>query len=508
MGYRSNHWRRVLQVVAVTAMLGLPAQAVFADEAATVRHFEEAKSNEAELTAFLKEMPKGADLHNHVTGAIFAESMYDKAVNTDNLYYDTSTGYFVQNPGPTTVPASQLKTSRTLGRKFYDAATMRGNLPGTNGHDHFFDAFDAFRPVSNGMDPDQVLAEVVGRAQAQNVQYLELMTSVAPQNALNSALSNPPALDNWEEAWKVMEQRFPDLLAASKQYLDERDQKVAKLLQVPAPIPGTAGPTNMRYVYSVDRNKQLPDFFAAMACGMAIVQSDPRVVAVNMVSPEDYYVSRKDFESQMRIIDFLWRKFGKPHVTLHAGELTLEYSPVEVMRSRIRKSIEVGHAERIGHGVSIAWEDRLPQLLEEMRQKGVAVEICLTSNEGILGVAGDQHPLPLYREAGVPITLNTDDEGISRSNLTTEYVKAASEFKLSYEELKDIARNSLEYSFLPGGSLYINRDYKKLQGEFARVREPNWQPDGQAKKMMDESQKLAEQVRLERSFVEFEQRYH
>ncbi len=76
-----------------------------------------------------------------------------------------------------------------------------------------------------------------------------------------------------------------------------------------------------------------------------------------------------------------------------------------------------------------------------MKQNRIAVEICLSSNEGILGVSRDQHPFPLYRQAGIPVTINTDDEGVSRSNLTMEYVKAARYYALSYPELKDIIRN-------------------------------------------------------------------
>ncbi|MZP29780.1 hypothetical protein GTO91_08685 [Heliobacterium undosum] len=123
-------------------------------------------------------------------------------------------------------------------------------------------------------------------------------------------------------------------------------------------------------------------------------------------------------------------------------------------------------------------------------------------------MAGDRHPLPLYRRAGVPITLNTDDEGINRSNLTMEYVKAVNDFQISYRELKEFARNSLEYSFLPGKSLYIDRNYNLLQPPFAGIRQPGWHPNHEAERMMAESEKLTEQVRLERSLYEFEDRRH
>jgi len=68
--------------------------------------------------------------------------------------------------------------------------------------------------------------------------------------------------------------------------------------------------------------------------------------------------------------------------------------------------------------------------------------------------------LPVYRSHGVPVALSTDDEGVARGHLTEEYLRAALEFGLSYSELKDMARNSLEYSFAPGVSFWRNGNYR------------------------------------------------
>jgi adenosine deaminase len=87
-------------------------------------------------------------------------------------------------------------------------------------------------------------------------------------------------------------------------------------------------------------------------------------------------------------------------------------------------------------------------LLAEMRTRGVAVEINLTSNDIILGVRDKDHPLPTYLAAGVPVVLSTDDAGVSRIDLTHEYFRAARDYGLSYRTLKGIARNALDHSFL------------------------------------------------------------
>jgi adenosine deaminase len=84
------------------------------------------------------------------------------------------------------------------------------------------------------------------------------------------------------------------------------------------------------------------------------------------------------------------------------------------------------------------------------------VEINLTSNDVILGVRGADHPLPMYLSHGVPVALSTDDEGVSRIDLTHEYVRAVQDFGLDYPTLKHMARNSLTFSFLPGDSLWTS----------------------------------------------------
>jgi adenosine deaminase len=197
----------------------------------------------------------------------------------------------------------------------------------------------------------------------------------------------------------------------------------------------------------------------------------------------------------MKVIDEKWRSFSeedreKLKLNLHAGELTIEYSPYEAMRNRISETISKGHALRIGHGVDVMWEDDVYGLLRDMREKGIAVEICLSSNESILDVSGGaRHPFRLYWDAGVPLAICTDDEGISRSNLTLEYAKAATWFGLKYGELKWLAFSSIEYSFLPGESLFVNGDFNRRKADSFSL---------------SQSPKALKQVELWNAFLEFE----
>jgi adenosine deaminase len=187
------------------------------------------------------------------------------------------------------------------------------------------------------------------------------------------------------------------------------------------------------------------------------------VVALNLVQAEDGRIARDDYERHMRIVAFL-AKDDVP-VTLHAGELWLGLVPPTDLTFHIRQAVEIARARRIGHGVALAFEDDMQGLLAQMRDRPIAVEINLTSNDIILGVRGRDHPLPTYLAAGVPVVLSTDDAGVSRIDVTNEYFRAARDYGLSYRTLKAIARNALLRSFL--GEKQKGDELKRFDRSFA-----------------------------------------
>ena len=194
--------------------------------------------------------------------------------------------------------------------------------------------------------------------------------------------------------------------------------------------------------------------FTQMVLGFELASADPRFVGVNLVQPEEWYVARRDFALHMRMLQYLHSVYPKVHISLHAGELAQGMVTPEELSFHIRSSVETGGAERIGHGMDVMYEDRAQELLRELAQRNVMIEVCLTSNATILGVTGDRHPLRQYMRAGVPVALATDDEGVSRSDMTQEYLRGALDQGLTYTQLKNMARNSLEYAFVSGASLW------------------------------------------------------
>ncbi len=125
-------------------------------------------------------------------------------------------------------------------------------------------------------------------------------------------------------------------------------------------------------------------------------------------------------------------------LTAHAGETTGPES--------IWGALNIG-AERIGHGLAAAHD---PELLEVMAQKQVPVEICITSNLRTGACAEMQgHPVRKFFDHGLMITLNTDDPAMFQTTLNREYEIAQQEFSFSQDHLRELARNSIEASFLP-----------------------------------------------------------
>jgi len=144
--------------------------------------------------------------------------------------------------------------------------------------------------------------------------------------------------------------------------------------------------------------------------------------------------------------------------------------------------------------------------MKEMADRHVMVEVNLTSNDVILNVKGNEHPFMLYRKAGVPVALSTDDEGVSRIDLTHEYVRAADTYPLSYLDLKLMARTSIEHSFLPGASLWERLTPEKLETPVAACRGQMGadKPTGACAALVGKSERAEQEWELERRFRIFE----
>ena len=463
------------------------------------------------MLAFLREMPKGGDLHNHLAGALNAENLINWAA-ADGLCVDRSDSQLSTAPcdGSCTKGSKPAMSCAYQDQNLYnalvDAWSMRNWERGhESGHDRFFATFGKFFPAVRNHVGDAI-AEATRQAAQDHLLYVELMDTAADTQA--SQLSSKSV---WDDDFAKMRDQLVqvglgEVVASARQHLDADEAKMHADLQCGTRQAEPGCNVTVRYLYQVLRGLPRAVVFTQMVLGFELAKNDPRFVGLNLVMPEDAYVPMRDFDLHMRMLDYLHSIYPTVHITLHAGELSRPLVPPAAMRSHIRESIELGHAERIGHGVDVMNEDDATGLLREMASRNILVEVCLTSNDEILGVKNDDHPFMAYRRAGVPVALATDDEGVSRSDLTHEYLRAAQTYNLSYIDLKAMARNSLEHSFLPGDSLW--RDAKRFTPVAAcSTDKPSANLSSSCKKFLDANQRAQMQWNLETKFSDFEKKY-
>jgi len=498
--------------------------------------FNAAKQSPLELTAFLARLPKGADLHMHLSGAIYAETFLKNAA-ADGLCVSPATMSFFKPaattrsipPQPVCGDGNVRADSAFKDQKLYDALvdsfSMRSFVPssGTSGHDQFFATFDRF----NAIDISHIgewLDEVATRAAAQNEQYLEIMETPAFADVakISSRIEWPatpsdPALNRTGDATGTAREDLSHLrdvllaaglrdeVAIDRKQLDDALDARDKIENCGRPNARIACSVKIRFLYQVLRAFPPQQVFAQTLLAFEVASQDPRVVGINLVQPEDAYMAMSEYHRQMLMIDYLHSIYPKVHISLHAGELAPGLVPPDGLRFHIREAVDLGHAERIGHGVDVMYENDPQSLLKEMAARHIMVEINLTSNDVILGVVAPWHPLPSYRAAGVPIALSTDDEGVSRIDLTHEYTRAALEFNLSYLDLKTSARTSLEHSFLPGASLWQRPDvFTQTVPACAGQPLGAANPTPKCLSFLQSSEKAAEQWQLEYRYDLFE----
>jgi hypothetical protein len=453
-------------------------------------------------------MPKGGDLHNHLVGAIYAESFIKFAVE-DALCIDRAALAFTQppcDPANGKPPASAALQDSALYSHLLDALSMRQFIPGPeSGHNHFFATFGKFSAAGNNHTAE-MLAEARSRAAAGHLQYLETMF-----NPDGGAAARLGASLGWNDDLSKLREELlsgglPKIVAEASKFLDDTEKKEEVELRCGQPQPDHGCNVQTRYLYQVARGLPKEMVFAQILSGFEIASRDPRVVGLNLVMPEDAYLPIHDFNLHMRMLDFLHGIYPKVHITLHAGELTPKLVPPEEL-FHIRASIEQGHAERIGHGVDVMQESDPESLLRMMSRDNVLVEICLTSNDVILNIAGDHHPLPMYLKFGVPVALATDDPGVSRGDITQEFERAAETYHLKYQDLKKFARASLEYSFLSGTSIWSGKKDSKVQQCSHDKTAPGSKISSACKAFLAASKKAQTQWKLEEAFADFESRF-
>jgi adenosine deaminase len=501
-----------------TAVKKKPTKEQVAEQLAE-KNLAAARQNPLQLRHFLLGFPKGADLHYHLSGGVYAETFIRDGAE-DGLCVNVKAAAFTKCPAEIAqegdcpdrwktdeiVPARAAFCQQHLYDALVDSFSMRGFVPyaGVTAHDHFFDAFAKFSGIKPTHKAEWV-DEVASRAAAQNEQYMELMISPDYDKAAEF-VKQVAWTEDFAKLQKAYQapgfEQFVQNIVKDYQNTEKDRQQLEHCGQSDA---AEACKVDVRYLVQVLRGKPKEIVFLQLLLAFEAVQSDPeRVVGINFVQPEDGYIPVRDYKLHMRMVKYFHDAYPKVHIALHAGELTYGFVPPETLCCHVRLAVEAG-AERIGHGADIMYEEWPHELMKEMAAQHVMVEINLSSNDVILGVSGKNHPLPLYRLFGVPVALSTDDEGVSRADMTNEYVRAVETYGLSYVELKKMVRTGLQHAFLPGESLWRSPDvFTQTVVDCTKDELGAGTPSKSCADYLHSNEKAAQQWELERRFRKFE----
>ncbi|GEA11365.1 adenosine deaminase [Alteromonas sp. KUL49] len=426
-----------IAILALTLSIDLSAQSNSTSDAFSMNSWFRAFKQNADAKAmhsFLVAMPKGGDLHHHLSGAGLSEWWFELASDPNKnggYHYYTKVsfshceGYGSNEFGPT----PQYMMFHTVSGHTWDALSdcqkseykrldrltaeqiaafqnsIRLDKP-HEGRDEFFERH--WRRLGEMTANPTLMANILLKnmqAYAQeNVQYLE--TQVNLQRATHSdgtpytpeeALAVYEALLNSEEALETqVEVRFQYALL---RFLPNAEQQLAWMYEF------------------VDTQRQ-------------------RYVGINMVGRED-----NDKGYPLRFLSTLRemrKRYPRIPLAIHAGES-------DEPNYHVRDTLLIG-ADRIGHGFNTITD---PETLLLMRNGPYLIESNLISNLLLEYVDNfNQHPFPEYLRLGIPVALSTDDRGMWDSTLSDEFFIAVTHFNLSWDELLILVKNSISYSFL------------------------------------------------------------
>ncbi|MEM6709444.1 MAG: adenosine deaminase [Pseudomonadota bacterium] len=420
--------RRLLTAIAVL-ILGLTGQAR-AEGAGD--WFERVKSEATpdQLYRFLYAMPKGGDLHNHITGSVHSEWYLEEALAAAQYGYRYFTKVRINNcrytrgEGPVSyfllyrnITAAQHAALDACEQAEYKPLTeLAGDErvrwlnsirldKAYEGRNEFFETHWQ-RIDALGANP-YLVAEILVRNMkafgAEGLSYLEAQVPVFGFQTPSGESIEPQAVI--------------DLYTERLEEADALESGVTVRLQV----------SLLRFLPNAEQQLEVLYRLAA---------ANDLLVAVNMVGRED---NDKGYPLRfLKTLRSLRQRLHGVRLSIHAGE-------VDEPNEHVRDTLLLG-ADRIGHGVNLITD---PDTLLLFRHGPYLVEINLISNLLLEYVQQySQHPFPEYLRIGVPVALSTDDRGMWDSTMTDEFYVAVTEFNLSWEEVKQLSRNSLSYSFL------------------------------------------------------------
>ncbi len=439
--------------------------------------FEKIRKSPAELRLFMKEMPKGGDLHHHYSGSVFPTYLLKWAIEKD-LYFNSKNYTLSYTPKN----KDFLKLSTLIKSENFDYLkhnilrwwSITDYTPDFYpSHSLFFESFDKFWPAID-KNYDDGFMSLRNRAIDEHLFYIE-----SQLNSVKSTMNITDLMKLYDDSLislgqlkyneklilTILEEIYNNFITRNAQKdVSEHNLNIEKHFKN---VPLDDDSFTMRFHNVVYRFLPPVQSFQNMVLGFMSANQSKYIVGVNILAPEHHENAMKNYWLHMVMFKFCHQKFPQVKYSLHAGELTENLVLPEELSHHIQWALKVGGANRIGHGVDIANEENATELLQFMAKEKIAIEINLSSNAFILNVKPSDHPLSLYLNNKVPITINTDDAGILRTDLSEQFVIFATHFpQINYAKIKEIVFNGIEYSFIKEPALKIKLK-DKLEKEFS-----------------------------------------
>lgn len=414
-----------------------------------------ASGNDKALYEMLYAMPKGGDLHHHLSGAGFSEWWYELALAESARGYEYYTKVKINNCRDygenafsfqpyfllfQNISAAQFKALPSCEQGEYKSLadlneqekngwlnSIRLEQP-HEGRDEFFQTH--WSRLGAMLANPHLLAEILVRNlqayQKEGLVYLETMVETRGfVNAKGEPLTTDQVVDVYRQRLQQKDARATGVTVRLQDYV-------------------------LRFLPSAEQ--QVIDSHGL------VYRNRDIMVGVNMVGRED-----NAFGHPLRFNDAFRearKQYPNVRLAIHAGE-------VDEPNTHVRDTLALG-ADRIGHGLNLI-TDR--DLLRQMRHGPYLIEVNLISNLLLdYYPSFDKHPFPEFLRLGIPVALSTDDRGMWDSNLTDEFFVAVKSYNLSWEEVKQLSRNSLSYGFVEDHiKQQLLKDFDKRMDKFERT---------------------------------------
>lgn len=362
--------------------------------------FKDNSHNVNQITAWVSKMPKGANLHLHMLGALYPKVLIKMACE-NNLFFNPQNFKFSKVEFDSYLPAEDLNNPPYY-TNFCNAITLRSNgACGRTPHDHFM--YDCFTPIFDLIDflnIDEVVEKVREQEKLAGVQYLEMY--------------------------------IPYTLFLKIDFKSHNFETTPKT----------------RFIFEVSRTQSNDQFDEEVEECANICSTHPLAKAITIVGAEDDPRALASFDHQLETLKRLWGKFKIPYC-IHAGELTGEWVAPEDLSDHVFKVLQLPGVRRIGHAFDIVNEKKLDEIVKTFKAKDIAVEHCPISNRKIWQLPTDKLILGFLIKNGIPAVVGSDDPAVlAYEGITQDFVDIVCKQEVPYVHVKMLILNSITYSLL------------------------------------------------------------